>query len=141
MTPSQEITLLLVEDDDVDAEGVERAFLDHKISNPIVRATDGLVALEILESKQVVAPYVILLDLNMPRMGGIEFLETIRKHPVHKDAVIFVLTTSASEQDVIATYSNHISGYFVKHEMGYNFFEIARLFDGYWKIVKLPPHK
>lgn len=134
----KDITLLLIEDDDIDAEGIERAFLENRIANPIVRAKDGLEALELLDESKLNQPYVILLDLNMPRMGGIDFLKAIRKHSVHSNAVIFVLTTSSADNDVVAAYSEHISGYFIKSEMGLNFFDIAKLFDGYWKIVKLP---
>lgn len=138
MNVEKDVTLLLVEDDDVDAEGIRRAFKQKKIVNPIVRAKDGVDALEMLNNGDVFQPYVILLDLNMPRMGGIEFLEEIRKHPVHYDAVIFVLTTSSSDEDVAKSYSKHISGYFVKHEMGTSFFDIVQLFGAYWKMVKLP---
>lgn len=112
-----------------------------KIANTIVRAKDGLEALELLNDSTVRQPYVVLLDLNMPRMGGVEFLEAVREHPVHSDAVIFVLTTSRSDEDVIAAYDQHISGCFVKDDMGSIFFYIAQLFDGYWKVVKLPPAK
>lgn len=133
-----EITLLLVEDDDIDAEGIRRAFYKHKIANPIVRAKDGVEALELLNSQKVQQPFVILLDLNMPRMGGIEFLKALRNHPEHHLAVVFVLTTSSAEQDIVASYEKYISGYFIKNELNSNFFDIAKLFDGYWKIVKLP---
>lgn len=137
MSNAEDILLLLVDDDDVDVEGIERAFKKYKIANPILRAKDGLEALELLENS-INQPYVILLDLNMPRMGGIEFLKTIRKHPNHHSAVVFILTTSNADQDIAATYNEHISGYFVKSEMGANFFDIVQLFDGYWRIVKLP---
>ncbi|MDA9004099.1 response regulator [bacterium] len=138
MTSPEEIILLLVEDDDIDAEGVERAFSENKIANPIVRANDGLEALELLETERFKKPYIILLDLNMPRMGGVDFLKALRKHPKHRSAVVFVLTTSNADKDIIAAYDEHISGFFVKNEMGSNFFDIAKLFNGYWKMVKLP---
>lgn len=138
MSTPDDIILLLVEDDDIDAEGIERAFAANKIANLIVRANDGLEALELLDTESFKQPYVILLDLNMPRMGGIDFLKKLRQHPVHSNAVVFVLTTSSADKDIVATYDEHISGYFIKNEMGSNFFDVAKLFDGYWKMVKLP---
>ena len=140
MSNPEDILLLLVDDDDIDAEGIERAFKKNKIANPIMRARDGIEALEMLENS-IKQPYVILLDLNMPRMGGIEFLKVLREHPTHKNSIVFILTTSSADQDITASYQEHISGYFVKSEMGANFFEIAKLFDGYWKMVKLPSPK
>lgn len=138
MTEPQDIILLLVEDDDIDAEGIRRAFINNKIVNPIVRAHDGIEALTLLDTEDFNGPYIILLDLNMPRMGGVEFLKRLRQHPVHSNAVVFVLTTSNADIDIAASYNEKISGYFVKSEMGSNFFDIAKLFDGYWKMVKLP---
>lgn len=138
MTPPEDIILLLVEDDDIDAEGIERAFSENKIANPIVRANDGLEALELLKTEKFNQSYIILLDLNMPRMGGIDFLKALRKHPKHSNAVVFVLTTSSADKDIIASYDEHISGYFVKNEIGSNLFDIAKLFNCYWKMVKLP---
>lgn len=137
MSNAEDILLLLVDDDDIDVEGIERAFKKNKIANPIMRARDGLDALDLLENS-IKQPYVILLDLNMPRMGGIDFLKAIRQHPIHQHAIVFILTTSNADQDIAATYQEHISGYFVKSEMGANFFEFAKLLDEYWKMVKLP---
>jgi len=137
MVNPDEIVLFLIEDDDVDAEGVERAFIENKIANKIVRARDGVEAFKILDSG-ILQHYIILLDLNMPGMGGIEFLQKLRKNDKYSKAVVFVLTTSNSDKDILSSYKEHISGYFVKGEMGSDFFHIAKLFDGYWKIVKLP---
>lgn len=134
----KDITLLLVEDDDIDAEAIYRSFKKNKIINPIKRAKDGLGALELLEKNKIKSPYIILLDLNMPRMGGIEFLKVLRANKKYKRAVVFVLTTSSSDKDIVAAYDEHIAGYFVKNEMNDSFFEITQLFQGYWKIVSLP---
>lgn len=138
MNQPQDIVLFLIEDDDIDAEGIERAFKANKIINPIVRANDGQEALELLETETFKNPFVILLDLNMPRMGGLEFLQNLRRHPIHSKAMVFVLTTSSADRDIASSYDEHISGYFIKSEMDSEFFEIAKLFNGYWKIVKLP---
>jgi CheY-like chemotaxis protein len=132
------ITVLLVDDDDVDVMGVERAFRRAKIKNPMVVAKDGIDALEKLRGKQVVRPYLILLDLNMPRMNGLEFLDAIRKDPDLKDSVVFVLTTSKAEQDKWEAYQRNIAGYIVKENVGEEFLDAVSLLDIYWRIVELP---
>lgn len=137
-TKSKDITLLLVEDDDIDAMTVERSFLKQRIANPIMRAYDGIEALELLRSKQVPRPLVILLDLQMPRMGGIEFLKALRADETLSELVVFVLTTSKSEEDMLSSYRQHIAGYFVKGETGEKFLGIVNVLDSYWKVVQLP---
>ncbi|AFV00273.1 response regulator [Simiduia agarivorans] len=135
---NEDITLLLVEDDDIDAMSIERSFRKNRIANPIYRAHDGLSALEALATGEVKRPFVILLDLNLPRMGGLEFLEKLRAEPDHKDAVVFVLTTSKDEQDQIKAYELNSAGYFLKSDCGTQFLDVVHLLDGYWKIVKIP---
>lgn len=83
-------------------------------------------------------PNLILLDLNMPRMGGIEFLEELRTDPNLKDSVVFVLTTSDAEADRLAAYDHFVAGYMVKSKIGENFFQLADMLEGYWRIVELP---
>lgn len=138
MKAQQEITILLIEDDDVDALGVERSFARRSIANNIVRAKDGLEGLEMLQSGQIKAPYIILLDLQMPRMNGLEFLSQVRKDSNLNSSVIFVLTTSRAEADILASYENHIAGYFVKDDVGANFSDMIDMLEGYWKIAYLP---
>lgn len=138
MKIEQHITILLVEDDDVDALGVERSFSRRNIANPIVRAKDGLEALEMLKNGEIKAPYIILLDLQMPRMNGLEFLNKVRQDSNLSNAVIFVLTTSRAEADILASYENHIAGYFVKDDVGANFSDMIDMLEGYWKIAYLP---
>lgn len=135
---SSDVTLLLVEDDDVDAMTIERSFLKQRIANPIVRAYDGIEALELLRSNQVSRPLIILLDLQMPRMGGIEFLKELRADEDLSELVVFVLTTSKSEEDMLASYRQHIAGYFVKGKSGEQFLDIVNVLDSYWKVVQLP---
>lgn len=135
---TKEVTIFLIEDDDVDAMAIERGFTRHRIGNSIYRARDGLDALEKLKSGEVSKPYIILLDLQMPRMNGLEFLEAIRAEPEFSKSVIFVLTTSKSETDIASSYDQHIAGYLVKDEMGRDFAQVVSLIDGYWKIVHLP---
>lgn len=136
-----EVTLLLVEDDDVDAMTIDRAFKKLKIGNDIVRACDGIEAFEILNAGVVPSPFIILLDLQMPRMNGLEFLETLRKDPKHASSTVFVLTTSKADEDMISSYKHNVAGYFLKNTAGYGFLDIVNLLDGYWKIVHFPSNK
>jgi len=132
------VSMLLVEDDEVDAMGIRRAFKQRRISNPLIRAHDGMEALEILRSKRVVMPFLILLDLNMPRMGGIEFLQHLRQDKQLKKSVVFVLTTSKSDEDMMAAYVLNVAGYIVKGELTGSFDELVDMLNGYWQIVELP---
>ena len=134
----KEIRVLLVEDDMVDAMAIERAFKVHRILNKITRANDGLEALEMLRNNKIEKPYIILLDLQMPRMNGIEFLKEIRNDAELSSSVIFVLTTSDSEEDIVKSYNFQVAGYLVKDEMGTDFLEVINLLEGYWKVVHLP---
>lgn len=135
---SSDVTLLLVEDDDVDAMTIERSFIKQHIANPIIRAYDGIEALELLRNNTVPRPMVILLDLQMPRMGGIEFLKELRADEALSDLVVFVLTTSESEIDMANSYKQHIAGYFLKEEVGEKLLGVVDTLDHYWKIVHLP---
>ena len=137
-TKKQEVTLFLIEDDDVDAMTIERAFSKLGIGNPLVRARDGLEALEMLQQGIVKKPYIILLDLQMPRMNGLEFLEAVRADPLLMSSVIFVLTTSSSEEEMMRAYKNQIAGYFLKENSGEGMLQVTDLLNGYWKIAYLP---
>ena len=132
------VTILLIEDDDVDAMAIERGFKKQEILNPMVRAGDGIVALEMLRAGRVASPYIILLDLQMPRMNGIEFLENLRADPELKSSVVFVLTTSRNDEDITASYQQNIAGYFVKRRLDAGFYDIIGLLRGYWKKSCLP---
>lgn len=131
-------TILLVEDDDIDAMIVQRAFDKLRIINPIVRAKDGIYALELLRSATVSRPYIILLDLNMPRMGGLEMLEELRADKTLTNNVVFVLTTSKDDEDKFAAYRQNIAGYIVKESLQDGFDDLVKLLDHYWRIVELP---
>lgn len=137
----EQITVLLVEDDDVDAERVERAFRKAGISHPIRRARDGIEALEILRGEAdepLVRPYIILLDLKMPRMGGLQFLGCLREDPTMADSVVFVLTTSRNESDRCRAYLRNVAGYIVKSRTSGDFVDVANMLDWYWRVVDLP---
>jgi CheY-like chemotaxis protein len=132
------VSLLIVDDDDIDATALRRALHKLKLLNPLYRAKDGLEALEILRNGDIPGPYIILLDINMPRMNGIEFLEALRSDPDLTHAVVFVLTTSKSDEDIIAAYREHVAGYLLKQRMDSDFLQVVGLLDHYWKVIELP---
>lgn len=136
------ITLLLVEDDAVDAETVQRAFRRQRIANPFVVVRDGVEALAALRGEagvEVSHPYLVLLDVNMPRMNGIEFLRELRADPALARTVVFVLTTSDREEDKVAAYDHHVAGYILKSRAGEDFLDVVRLLKVYWRLVEFPP--
>jgi len=136
------ITLLLVEDDDIDAEAVSRGFDKHKIGNNIVRVRDGVEAMDALRGENgytaIPRPYVILLDINMPRMNGLEFLRELRHDDSLNDSVVFMLTTSESEYDRNNAYRLHVAGYMNKTDVGPGFLKAASLLDQYRITITLP---
>ncbi len=137
------IRVLLVEDDDVDAMGIERGFRKEKIGNQVLRVRDGLEALEALRNGCTAAgpldrPFVIFLDLNMPRMDGFEFLKAIRENPALTDLVVFVLTTSNREEDRLRAYGLHVAGFISKSNAGNDFIQAITMLDHYWRVVEVP---
>jgi CheY-like chemotaxis protein len=135
------VTVLLVEDNAIDREAVQRAFAKHRIANPLVEARDGIEALERLRGRpgeRVEKPYVVLVDLNMPRMNGIELIRELRQDPQLRDSIVFVLTTSRSDEDRVASYDLNVAGYIVKSDVGAGFIRLIELLDHYWRIVELP---
>lgn len=132
------ITLFLIEDDDIDALTIERSFKKNRISNQIIRATDGIDALEKLRSGAIPKPFVILLDIHMPRMTGHEFLDELRGDENYADTVVFILTTSRADEDINESYNHNVAGYYVKEEAGENFINIVNVLESYWKVVHLP---
>ncbi|MEQ8209657.1 MAG: response regulator [Lacipirellulaceae bacterium] len=134
--------VLLVEDDRVDAEAVKRAFEKQRISNTLIMANDGIEALEILRGEQsepLQRPFIILLDLNMPRMNGLEFLKQLRADEMLRDTIVFVLTTSDDPRDKVAAYENQVAGYMVKSRVGEDFLKLTELLSQFWRIVEMPP--
>jgi CheY-like chemotaxis protein len=134
----KEVTLLIVDDDDIDAIALERALRKLRLLNTVYRARDGQEALELLRAGAIPAPYIILLDLNMPRMNGLEFLQALRTDPQLTHAVVFVLTTSKSDEDLVAAYRKHVAGYVFKQHMDRDFLEVISLIEHYWRLVELP---
>jgi CheY-like chemotaxis protein len=135
------MNVLVVDDDDVAAECVTRSLTKLEIGCEIVVAQDGLDALEILRGtsdRQIRRPFVILLDLNMPRMNGFEFLEALRADRALRDSVVFVLTTSDADSDRSRAYHEIIAGYMVKSAVGPQFSKLSRLLSDYVAAISLP---
>ena len=136
------VNLLLVDDDEVDVQGLKRAFNKSKIGNPITVARDGIEALEILRGEggraPLPKPHLILLDLNMPRMNGLEFLEAIRADEDLKSAVVFMITTSKDDEDKARAYGHNVAGYIVKQDPANTFMQAVTLLEHYWKVVEFP---
>jgi DNA-binding response OmpR family regulator len=139
---AQLLNLLLVEDDDGDAKAVRRAFQKAKIANPILRAIDGMEALEMMKGANGKAkpphPVVLLVDMNMPRMNGIEFVRALRADDDLRRSIVFMLTTSSNEMDKIAAYDLNVAGYIVKATAGQDFLNLVNLMSCFWRIVEMP---
>lgn len=136
------IHTVLVDDDEITAMGVERAFERANITTPIHVAHDGVEALEMLRGNNgrdaIPRPHVIFLDLNMPRMNGLEFLAEMRDDPELCDSVVFVLSTSAQPSDRQDAYAHAIAGYIDKSKAGANYEELLAFLEPYWRLVELP---
>lgn len=136
------ITILLVDDDDVDVRVVKRALHKQCINNPMVVARDGVEALEVLRGEDghppLIQPLLILLDLNMPRMGGLEFLDELRNDPKLSKSIVFVLTTSNDERDRDAAYTKHVAGYLLKSEAGRDLMNHTPLLERFLLNVQFP---
>lgn len=136
------MNILLVDDDDVAVEAVLRSFKKHQIEFPVTVAEDGYEALMVLrgqhETQTLQKPYIVLLDLNMPRMNGFEFLQAVRSDPALKESVVFVLTTSDADSDRSRVYHENIAGYMVKSAVGPQFAKLGILLNSYANAVNLP---
>lgn len=143
MTTDQEedrtINILLVEDDTVDVMNVQRAFEKANITNPIFVAENGVEALKKLRNGDIpLQRLLILLDLNMPRMNGIEFLRELRGDDELAHLPVVVLTTSNDERDRIEAYNLNVAGYIVKPVTFLNFLGAMTTLNKYWTLVEMP---
>lgn len=139
------INFMLVDDDEIDIKDMQRTFKKNNIPNPIHIATNGLDALNKLlgkngEKKLTPTPKIIILDINMPKMNGIEFIKNIRTHKQLKSLLVFILTTSNSERDKIEAYNLNVAGYIVKPFQVSQFMEIISSLHHYWNLLEFP-HK
>jgi DNA-binding response OmpR family regulator len=139
---SKTLNILLVEDDDGDAKALERAFRKAKIANQILRAFDGVDAMDMLKGangrEKISSPNILLVDLNMPRMNGIQLVQALRKDADLRHSITFILTTSKRDEDKVAAYDLNVAGYIVKATAGRDFLNLVSLVDCYWRIVEMP---
>ena len=140
MLEPQTVQLLHVEDDDLCLMGLNRAFKAAKIANPVRFAHDGIEALEMLRGTngrpRLPRPFLVLLDLNMPRMDGIEFLKEVRKDEELKKSIVFIMTTSDADEDKVKAYNLGVAGYILKSNPANAFLEATALLDTYWRVVE-----
>jgi len=130
-------SILLVEDDIVDMMSVKRALKDINVTNPLYHVENGEEALEFLRDKEKPKPTIILLDLNMPKMGGIEFLSIMKKDEAIKRIPVVILTTSRAEYDKIQSYNLGVAGYMIKPVDYRQFMEVIRAMCMYWTLSEV----
>jgi CheY-like chemotaxis protein len=130
--------ILLVEDDNVDAMTVRRAMKDLNVPNSIVHQLDGEDALEYLRASGNKRPCVILLDLNMPRMNGIDFLKIIKSDNELKRIPVIVMTTSKDDRDKMESFEFSVAGYIIKSTDYKKFVESLKILNLYWTLSELP---
>ncbi len=139
---AERTSILLVEDDQVDVMNVKRAFRKNNIKTPLYVAWDGIEALEMLRgprsSELEIFPKIVLLDINMPRMNGIELLREIRGDDKLSKLLVFVLTTSSNDEDIINAYSLNVAGYILKPVTFDKFVEAVSTLSKFWNINELP---
>jgi CheY-like chemotaxis protein len=138
------INILLVEDDEVDVMNVRRAFKKGGVTNPLFTASNGLEALDMLKGQRGQGPVVpperrlILLDLNMPKMGGIEFLKILRADSTLKSTPVVVLTTSGEDRDRVQAYDLNVAGYLLKPVTFEPFVQTMATLNTYWTLCEMP---
>lgn len=130
--------ILLVEDDTVDAMTVKRAFRDLHITNDLAIVGNGEEALDFLRNSRNEKPSIVLLDLNMPRMNGIEFLTVAKSDPELMSIPVVVLTTSKEDQDKVDSFNLGVAGYIIKPVDYMQFVEVVRTIDLYRTLCEIP---
>lgn len=135
--------ILLVDDDHVDVMNVQRAFKKNNISNPLHVAGNGIEALDLLRGSEgrpkiIPTPRIILLDINMPKMNGIEFLKELRNDPYLKSISVFMMTTSNDDKDKFEAYNLNVAGYIVKPVSFEKFVHAVSVLNSYWKLCEMP---
>lgn len=132
------LNILVVDDDEVDVMNVMRAFKKMNITNALYEAPNGVEALKMLRSNAVPAERrLVLLDINMPRMSGIEFLQEVRKDPALKSLSVIVLTTSNADRDRFEAYELNVAGYLVKPVSFVDFVELMAALNRFWTLVEI----
>ncbi len=130
--------ILLVEDDQVDVMTVRRALKETHVTNPVVNLENGEEALKYLHNPECTKPCIILLDINMPIMNGIEFLRVMKQDALFKRIPVVVLTTSDEQQDISSSFDLGVAGYMAKPVDYRKFVEVMRTINAYWTISEVP---
>jgi CheY-like chemotaxis protein len=139
MTPERTLHLILIEDDDIDVMNVRRALERAHVTNPLFVAHNGIEGLALLRSNAVPRDRrLVLLDLNMPKMNGIEFLREVRKDPALRSTPVVVLTTSDDDRDKVQAYDLNVAGYLLKPVTFVNFVDVMAALNKFWALVELP---
>ena len=138
---NNEVNILLVDDDEVDVMTVQRAFKKNNLSNPTFIAHNGVEALDMLrgtggQTKITPRPGIILLDINMPKMNGLELLKELRADPELRSINAFVLTTSNDDKDRVEAYNYNVAGYIVKPITFESFVSAVSILQNYWKLIE-----
>ena len=130
--------ILLVEDDQVDAMTVRRALKELQVTNRLQHVENGEEAVAHLRDPASELPCIILLDLNMPKMGGIEFLQVIKQDKDLRRIPVVVLTTSGEEQDKVESFDLGVAGYMAKPVDYRKFVEVMQSINAYWTLSEMP---
>jgi len=130
--------ILLVEDDQVDVMTVTRALKEIHVTNPLITRENGEEALNYLRDPNNEKPCIILLDLNMPIMNGIEFLQVVKHDDLLKSMPVVVLTTSEEQQDKVNSFNLSVAGYMAKPVDYRQFVEVMRSINAYWTVSEMP---
>lgn len=142
MSSYNPVNFLIVDDDQVSIMKIQRAIKKAKLGNPVFVAGDGIEALEILRGNltrdRLAPPYIVTLDINMPRMDGHELLSEIREDPTLKNVVVFMLTTSDNAKDIEAAYDRHVAGYILKENSEFGLIEKISMIEKFSNLVVLP---
>ncbi len=134
---NEQKTILIVEDDEVDVMTIKRAMKEIHVTNPVEVRWNGEEALDYLQGEREL-PGIVLLDLNMPRMNGMEFLQHVRSDERLKRIPVVVLTTSREEQDRFSSFNLGVAGYMIKPVDYLQFVEVIRAINLYWTLSELP---
>lgn len=143
MTHTQQLNILLVEDDEVDVMNVQRALKKNNATATLYRAANGIEALAMLRTNNQIIPknnsrLLILLDLNMPKMGGLEFLKELRADLALSNLPVVVLTTSRQDSDLASAYQYNVAGYIIKPITFTSFVETIDVLNRYWSMSEMP---
>lgn len=136
------VSFLIVDDDIVSVMSMKRMIKKLRLLNPVVEAGDGIEALEILratgDDAPLKFPYIVILDLNMPRMSGHDFMKELRNDPALSDTIVFMMSTSNAPADIDEAYRANVAGYILKDGKPDLFREALELLGTYSEIVLLP---